>query len=66
MRSLKNSVFIFSLLYNVVGLSIAASGLMSPLVAAISTPMISVTVAVLSFTQVNFKSKGLGLLRARL
>ena len=58
--------FIFSLLYNVVGLSIAASGLMSPLVAAILMPLSSVTVAVLSFTQVNFKSKKLGLLRARL
>ena len=58
--------FIFSLLYNVVGLSIAASGLMSPIVAAILLPLSSVTVAVLSFTQVNFKSKKLGLLRAQL
>ena len=58
--------FIFSLLYNVVGLSIAASGLMSPIVAAILMPLSSVTVAVLSFTQVNFKSKKLGLLRAQL
>ena len=58
--------FIFSLLYNVVGLSIAASGLMSPIVAAILMPLSSVTVAVLSFTQVNFKAKKLGLLRAQL
>jgi P-type Cu+ transporter len=58
--------FMFSLLYNVVGLSIAASGLMSPIVAAILMPLSSVTVAVLSFTQVNFKSKKLGLLRAQL
>lgn len=58
--------FIFSLLYNVVGLSIAASGLMSPIVAAILMPLSSVTVAVLSFTQVNIKSKKLGLLRAQL
>ncbi len=58
--------FIFSLLYNVVGLSIAASGLMSPIVAAILMPLSSVTVAVLSFTQINFKSKKLGLLRAQL
>jgi Cu+-exporting ATPase len=58
--------FTFSLLYNVVGLSIAASGLMSPIVAAILMPLSSVTVAVLSFTQINFKSKKLGLLRAQL
>jgi Cu+-exporting ATPase len=58
--------FIFSLLYNVVGLSIAASGLMSPIVAAILMPLSSVTVAVLSFTQVNFRAKKLGLLRAQL
>ena len=58
--------FIFSLLYNVVGLSIAASGLMSPIVAAILMPLSSVTVAILSFTQINFKSKKLGLLRAQL
>jgi Cu+-exporting ATPase len=58
--------FTFSLLYNVVGLSIAASGLMSPIVAAILMPLSSVTVAVLSFTQVNFKAKKLGLLRAQL
>lgn len=58
--------FIFSLLYNFVGLSIAATGLMSPLIAAILMPMSSITVAVLSFSQVNFMSKKLGLLRAKL
>jgi Cu+-exporting ATPase len=58
--------FFFSLFYNVIGLSFAASGMMSPLVAAILMPLSSVTVAVLSFTQVNFKSKKLGLLRAQL
>lgn len=58
--------FFFSLFYNVIGLSFAASGLMSPIVAAILMPLSSVTVAVLSFTQINFKSKKLGLLRAQL
>jgi len=58
--------FIFSLLYNIIGLSFAATGFMSPLVAAILMPLSSVTVAVLSFSQINFKSKKLGLLRAQL
>lgn len=58
--------FYFSLFYNVIGLSFAASGLMSPIVAAILMPLSSFTVAVLSFTQINSKSKKLGLLRAEL
>jgi hypothetical protein len=49
-----------------VGLSISALGLMSTIVAAILTALSSVTVAVLSFTQVDFKSKKFMLLRAQL
>jgi len=58
--------FYFSLFYNIIGLSFAATGMMSPLVAAILMPLSSVTVAVLSFTQINWKAKKLGLLRAEL
>lgn len=58
--------FYFSLFYNIIGLSFAASGLMSPIVAAILMPLSSITVAVLSFTQINSKAKKLGLLRAEL
>jgi P-type Cu+ transporter len=49
--------FLFSLLYNIVGLSFAASGLLSPLIAAILMPLSSVTVVFISFVLINWKAK---------
>jgi Cu+-exporting ATPase len=54
--------FLFSLLYNIVGLSFAATGLLSPLIAAILMPLSSITVVFLSFVLINAKAKRLGLM----
>lgn len=54
--------FLFSLIYNIVGLSFAATGFLSPLIAAILMPLSSVTVVFLSFVLVNLKAKKMGLL----
>jgi len=47
-KTVLNTCLGFSLSYNVVGLSIAISGNMSPLVAAILMPISSITVVFLS------------------
>lgn len=54
--------FIFSLLYNIVGLSFASTGLLSPLIAAILMPLSSVTVVFMSFVLIWRKSRKLGML----
>jgi P-type Cu+ transporter len=54
--------FIFSLLYNIVGLSFASTGLLSPLIAAILMPLSSITVVFMSFVLIWRKSRKLGML----
>lgn len=49
--------FLFSLLYNIVGLSFAATGMLSPLIAAILMPLSSITVVFLSFILVTLRAK---------
>jgi Cu+-exporting ATPase len=54
--------FVFSLLYNIVGLSFASTGLLSPLIAAILMPLSSVTVVFMSFVLIWRKSRQLGMM----
>jgi Cu+-exporting ATPase len=56
--------FGISLLYNIVGISIAASGGLSPLVAAILMPLSSVSVLLVSVTGVNLAARFCGLSRS--
>ena len=51
----------FSLIYNVIGLSYALSGVLTPLVAAILMPISSITVVLLSTSLVKLKAQKLGL-----
>jgi Cu+-exporting ATPase len=51
----------FSLIYNIIGLSYALSGVLTPLVAAILMPISSITVVLLSTSLVKIKAKKLGL-----
>ncbi|MDA0195333.1 MAG: HAD-IC family P-type ATPase [Bacteroidetes bacterium] len=53
--------FVLSFLYNTVGLGLAVSGLLTPLVAAILMPLSSVTVVVFSTLNVNMLAKKLKL-----
>jgi Cu+-exporting ATPase len=53
--------FILSLLYNIVGLSIAVRGEMSPLVAAILMPLSSISIILFTTTVSRIKAKNLGL-----
>lgn len=53
--------FILSLLYNVVGLSIAVRGEMSPLIAAILMPLSSISIIIFTTTVSRLKAKALGL-----
>lgn len=57
--------FTVSLLYNVVGLSFAASGRLSPLIAAILMPLSSVTVIVLATVGTSLAAQRCGLKEAR-
>lgn len=52
--------FIISLLYNVIGLSIAYQGLMSPLVAAILMPSSSISIIVITWLGIETGRKKLG------
>lgn len=60
MNVVKAAIFL-SFLYNVIGLSFALSGLMSPLVAAILMPVSSISVVILTTVMVNWKARNLGL-----
>ena len=53
--------FIISFLYNVVGLSFAVTGQLSPVIAAILMPLSSISVVVFTTLAVNFTAKKLGL-----
>ncbi len=50
-----------SFFYNVIGLSFALSGMLSPLVAAILMPVSSISVVVLTTSLVNWRARKLGL-----
>jgi Cu+-exporting ATPase len=54
-----------SALYNVVGLSIAAAGLLSPLICAILMPLSSITVVVFASAATSFAFRQFGLTTAR-
>ena len=66
LRFAKNSVrvvrwsFLISSLYNVIGLSIAASGNLSPIVCAILMPLSSVTVVVFACGATEWMGRKLG------
>jgi Cu+-exporting ATPase len=53
--------FIFSFLYNLIGIYFAASGLLSPLIAAILMPLSSVTIVVLTTGLTHFSGRKLRL-----
>lgn len=53
--------FVLSLLYNVVGISLAVSGMLTPLVAAILMPLSSISVVVFTTLTINLISKKLKL-----
>jgi len=61
-RKVLRICFTFSLLYNIIGLSFASTGLLSPLIAAILMPLSSITVVFLSFVLINYRAKGMGLI----
>jgi hypothetical protein len=52
--------FIISLLYNVVGLSIAFQGMMSPLVAAILMPSSSISIIIITWLGIETGRRKLG------
>ncbi len=54
--------FILSLVYNVIGLSIAFQGALSPLIAAILMPISSITAVIFTTTATNIMAKKIGLL----
>lgn len=54
--------FVISALYNVVGVSIAAAGILSPLICAILMPISSITVVLFACGTVNLAAKRVGLL----
>jgi len=53
--------FVISFIYNVIGLYLAASGVFSPLVAAVLMPFNSISIIVIIFLLTNFFSKRMGL-----
>jgi Cu+-exporting ATPase len=53
--------FVLSLLYNVVGISLAVSGMLTPLFAAILMPLSSISVVVFTTVMINLISKKLKL-----
>ncbi len=53
--------FLISILYNVVGITIAVQGFLSPLIAAIFMPLSSITVIIFTVSKVKLDSKRLGL-----
>jgi Cu+-exporting ATPase len=52
--------FILSILYNVIGLSFAVRGHLSPLIAAILMPSSSLSILILTYSSVNWAAKYLG------
>ncbi|MDO6429473.1 heavy metal translocating P-type ATPase metal-binding domain-containing protein [Flavitalea sp. BT771] len=52
--------FILSILYNVIGLSFAVRGQLSPLIAAILMPSSSLSILILTYSSVNWAAKYLG------
>jgi P-type Cu+ transporter len=56
------AAFIISFLYNIVGLSVAVQGLLSPIFAAIIMPLSSISVIVFATVTTNFIAKRRGLL----
>ena len=55
------SSFVISFLYNIVGMSFAVSGNLSPLIAAILMPVSSISVILFATGMTNFMAKGKGL-----
>ncbi len=55
------TAFVVSVLYNIVGVSIAVSGLMQPLIAAILMPISSISILLLTFGLSNLSAKSLKL-----
>ena len=55
------SAFIISIIYNLIGLSFAVQGLLSPMIAAILMPMSSISILLISFGFTNLTAKWLSL-----
>ena len=54
--------FLISFIYNIVGLSFAVQGLLSPLIAALLMPLSSISVVLVAIFLTNFSAKKRGLL----
>ncbi len=54
--------FLISLIYNIVGLSFAVQGLLSPLIAALLMPLSSISVVLVAVFSTNFSARKRGLL----
>ncbi|NOZ74107.1 MAG: heavy metal translocating P-type ATPase, partial [FCB group bacterium] len=53
--------FFLSLLYNVVGISLAVTGRLSPLLSAILMPLSSISVVLFTTLTTNFRARKIGL-----
>jgi Cu+-exporting ATPase len=60
-RTIINTSFIVSILYNIIGLSIAMQGNMSPMIAAILMPASTLTIVLITSCTSSLIAKGLGL-----
>ena len=60
-RTIINSSFIVSILYNIIGLTIAMQGKMSPMIAAILMPASTLTIILITSCTSSIIAKGLGL-----
>lgn len=58
-RTIIKACFIYSLLYNIVGISMAVSGLLTPLAAAIIMPASSLSIILLSWLLVRWQGSGI-------
>jgi P-type Cu+ transporter len=60
-KKVVTAIFIISILYNIVGLSFAVQGKLSPMIAAILMPASSITIVALAtiFSSISARSKGL-------
>lgn len=61
-RSILRTGLVFSLFYNLLGVSFAVAGLLTPIIAAILMPISSITVVSLDSILVRIKAKKLGLI----
>ena len=57
--------FIFSLIYNIIGLTFAVNGVLSPIISAILMPLSSVSVVLFAVTSTNIYARRKGLLRLK-